>query len=98
MVAGVPPWPTDLHLSLSVNNWLKWSHHLVTSLSMGQLDVYPLSKLKCPERAMDPIGCENWQGNDGMVLGFMTTHMFPAESQYIATCTTSVVAYSLLCQ
>ena len=97
-MAGVPPWPTNLCLSLSVNNWLEWSHHLLASLSMGQLDVYPLGKLKCPECVTDPIGCKNWQGNNGMVLGFMTTHMFPAKSQYITTCMMSVAAYSLLHQ
>jgi hypothetical protein len=97
-MAGVPPWPTDLRLSLNANNWLEWSRRLLASLSMGQLDIYPLGTLPCPERATDLIGCENWQGNDRMVLGFMMTHMFPAESQYIATCSTSAEAYALLRQ
>lgn len=63
-MTGVPAWPTDLCLSLNKNNWLEWSRHLITALKMGQLDVYPLGLLKCPDQATDKAGHENWQGND----------------------------------
>lgn len=33
-----------------------------------------------------------------MILGYMKSHMYPSESQYVATCLTSVEAFSILCQ
>ena len=47
-MAGIPPWPADLQLSLNTNNWLEWLHQLINSLEMGQLNIYPLGLLKCP--------------------------------------------------
>ena len=44
-MAGVPPWPSDLKLSLNSSNWLEWLCHLLMSLQMGQLDQYPLGLL-----------------------------------------------------
>jgi hypothetical protein len=95
-MAGVLPWPADLCLSLGANNWLEWSRHVLTSLEMGQLDIYPLGLLNRPNQATDESSYENWCGNDRMVLGYMRSHMFPSESQYIEACTTSAEAFSML--
>jgi transposase InsO family protein len=97
-MAGVPTWPADLRLSIGANNWLEWSRHLLVALSMGQLDVYPLGMLARPRQETDRASHDNWQGNDRMVLGYMRSHMFPSEAQYIAACTTSAEAYGLLRQ
>ena len=95
-MAGVPPWPMDLKLSLNANNWLDWSRQLRTSLEMGQLDEYPLGLLRCPEYREDALGYRNWHGNDRMILGFMRAHMYSSETQYIAECVTSAEAYDSL--
>ena len=92
-MAGIPPWPVDLCLSLNMNNWLEWSCQLVMSLEMGQLDVYPLGLLKCPSHCSDRTNYCNWCRNDHMVLGFMWSHLFSSEAQCIAHCDTSVEAY-----
>ena len=97
-MTGVPVWPADLRLSLNENNWLEWSRHLITALEMGQLDVYPLGLLKRPDQATDKASHENWRGNDRMILGYMKSHMYPSESQYVATCLTSAEAFSILRQ
>jgi transposase InsO family protein len=97
-MAGVPSWPADLRLSLGANNWLDWSRHLLVALSMGQLDVYPLGMLARPRQSTDRASYDNWIGNDRMVLGYMRSHIFPSEAQYIAACTTSAEAYNLLRQ
>ena len=52
-MAGIPPWPSDLKLSLNSSNWLEWSRHLLTSLQMGQLDQYPLGLLARPAHDAD---------------------------------------------
>ncbi len=95
-MAGIPPWPMDLKLSLNANNWLEWSWQLLTLLEMGQLDEYLLGLLQCPDLHLDPWGHCHWHGNDHMILGFMCVHMYSLESQHIATCTTSSDAYSSL--
>jgi hypothetical protein len=78
-MAGVPPWPADLKLSLNAGNWLEWSRQLRTSLEMGPLDANPLGLLKCPDFQSDQMGYRIWHGNDRMVLRFMKAHMFPSE-------------------
>ena len=74
-MAGVPPWPADLRLSLNANNWLEWSRQLIMSLEMGQLDVYPLSLLTHPSPRSDKTSYRNWRRNDRMVLGFIRSHL-----------------------
>ena len=96
-MAGVSSWPANLHLSLNANNWLEWSCQLVMFLEMGQLNVYPLSLLKCPSPLSDRNSYQNWCGNDHMVLGFMWSHLFFSEVQCITQCDTSVEAYWILC-
>ena len=95
-MAGVPPWPADLRLSLNANNWIEWSRQLITSLEMGQLDAYPLGLLGCPNHRSDKTGYRNWRGNDRMILGFMRSHLFSSEAQCIAHCDTSADAYKTL--
>ncbi|KAH9158646.1 hypothetical protein EDB89DRAFT_2085671 [Lactarius sanguifluus] len=97
-MSGVPPWPVGLTLSLSASNWLEWSRKLISSLSMGQLDVYPRDILKCPPYEEDPSGHTNWLGNDRMVLGFIRDHVYTSEVQCITTCDTSAEAYETLHQ
>ncbi|KAH9027298.1 hypothetical protein EDB84DRAFT_1563476 [Lactarius hengduanensis] len=97
-MSGVPPWPVGLILSLNASNWLEWSRKLISSLSMGQLDVYPCDILKCPRYEEDPSGHTNWLGNDCMVLGFIRDHVYTSEAQCIATCNTSAEAYNTLCR
>jgi len=53
-MAGIPPWPMDLKLSLNANNWLEWSWQLLTLLEMGQLDEYPLGLLQSWISALTP--------------------------------------------
>jgi hypothetical protein len=96
MMAGIPAWPTDLRLSLNANNWLEWSHKVLNNLKMAQLHMYPLGLLNCPDARLDRASNQNWRGNDQMVLGYMNSHIYLAESQYIADCTTSVEAYRTL--
>ena len=96
MMAGVPTWPVDLRLSLNANNWLEWSRQLVTLLEMGQLDVYPLGLLACPNHRSNRTGYRNWCRNDHMVLGYMRSHLFSSEAQCIAQCNTSAEAYRTL--
>ena len=98
MMAGVPPWPVDLCLSFQTNNWLNWSHHVLISLEVGQHNIYPCSLIKHPDKATDKNNYENWCGNDQMVLGYMRSHMYPSEAQYITACTTSAEAFNLLRQ
>lgn len=95
-MSGVPAWPSDLKLSLNTGNWLEWSRWLTSSLSMGQLDGYPLGRITCPNVTADRTGFQNWIGNDNMVLGFMRTQMFTSEVQHIAHCSTSEDAFLLL--
>ena len=95
-ITSVPPWPADLRLSLNANNWLEWSRQLVTSLEMGQLDVYPLGLLKRPNPRSDKTSYRNWRGNDHMVLGFIRSHLFSSEVQCTAQCDTSAEAYQIL--
>jgi hypothetical protein len=95
-MAGVPNWPTNLRLSLIANNWLEWSRELINHLKMAQLHVYPLGLLSCPDQHTDRASYCNWQGNDQMVLGYISQHIFPAESQHIDNCVTSAEAYRLL--
>jgi hypothetical protein len=63
---------------------------------MAQLDMYPLGLINCPDARFDHASHHNWRGNDCMVLGYMNHHMYPAESQCIANCTTLVEAYRVL--
>ena len=63
---------------------------------MGQLNVYPLSLLACPNHRNDKTGYCNWCRNDCMVLGYMQSHLFSSEAQCIAQCDTSVEAYRTL--
>lgn len=63
---------------------------------MTQLDEYPLGLLPCPVEHADPFGHRCWNGNDRMILGFMQTHMYSAEIQHIAQCTTSATAFRML--
>src|SRR6266702_1653608 len=95
-LAGLPPWPTNLKLSLSTGNWLEWSRSLLRSLTMTQLDEYPLGLLRCPDERTDLLWNHCWHGNDRMILGFMQTHMYSAEIQHIAACTTSAEAFRML--
>jgi hypothetical protein len=95
-MAGVPNWPTNLRLSLIANNWLEWSRELINHLKMAQLHVYPLGLLSCPNQHTDRASYRNWRGNDQMVLGYISLHIFPAESQHIDNCVTSAEAYRLL--
>ena len=95
-MAGVPTWPTDLRLSFNAHNWLEWSHELLNSLEMGQLDVYPLGILKCPDRRIDQASSRNWRGNDRMVLAYMWSRMYPTASQLINHCQTSAEAFKFL--
>ncbi|KAH9013063.1 hypothetical protein EDB84DRAFT_1444383 [Lactarius hengduanensis] len=95
-MSGVPPWPAGLILSLGASNWLEWSRKLISSLSMGQLDVYPRDILKCPRYEEDPSGHTNWLGNDRMVLAFIQDHVYTSEAQCIAACDTSAEAYETL--
>jgi transposase InsO family protein len=95
-MAGVPNWPTNLRLSLIANNWLEWSRELINHLKMAQLHVYPLGLLSCPNQHTDRASYRNWRGNDQMVLGYISQHIFPAESQHIDNCVTSAEAYRLL--
>ncbi|KAH9026864.1 hypothetical protein EDB85DRAFT_2148960 [Lactarius pseudohatsudake] len=97
-MSGVPPWPAGLILSLSTSNWLEWSQKLISSLSMGQLDIYPHDILKCPRYEEDPSGHNNWLGNDSMVLAFIRDHIYTSEAQCIASCDTSAEAYDTLRQ
>jgi transposase InsO family protein len=97
-MAGVPTWPPNLRLSLNANNWLEWSRELINGLKMAQLHVYPLGLLSCPSQHTDRISHRNWRGNNQMVLGYIATHIFPAESQHIANCATSADAYQSLRQ
>jgi transposase InsO family protein len=95
-MAGVPPWPTTLRLSLTANNWLEWSRELINGLKMAQLHVYPLGTLPCPNQHTDRISHRNWIGNDQMVLGYITSHVFTSESQHIEHCATSADAFRSL--
>ena len=97
-MVGVPTWPTHLRLSLNANNWLEWSCKLINGLKMAQLHVYPLSLLACPNQHTDRSSHCNWCRNDQMILGYITAHVFPSESQYIANCMTSADAYRMLRQ
>jgi hypothetical protein len=97
-MAGIPTWPPNLRLSLNVNNWLEWSRELINGLKMAQLHIYPLGLLSCPNQHTNCISHCNWRGNDQMILGYITAHIFPAESQHIANCVTSADAYRLLRQ
>jgi hypothetical protein len=97
-MAGVPAWSPNLCLSLNTNNWLEWSRELINGLKMAQLHIYPLGLLSCPNQHTDRISHHNWHGNDQMVLGYITAHIFPAESQHIANCVTSADAYRSLRQ
>ena len=63
---------------------------------MTQLDEYPLGLLRCPDERTDLLGNHCWHGNDRMILGFMQTHMYSAEIQHIAACTTSAEAFRML--
>jgi len=92
-MAGVPPWPPKLKLSLNTGNWLEWSRRLTTSLAMGQLDRYPLGLTMCPSTVTNRMSHQNWCSNDCMILGFMQTHMFSLEIQHIAHCLTSEHAF-----
>jgi hypothetical protein len=95
-MAGVPTWPANLCLSFKTHNWLKWSHELLNALEMGQLDIYSLGILKCPDKNTNHASNRNWQGNDWMVLAYMCSHMFPTESQLIDHCRTSAEAFKFL--
>jgi hypothetical protein len=97
-MAGVPTWPPNLRLSLNANNWLEWSRELINGLKMAQLHVYPLGLLGCPNQHTVHISHRNWRSNDQMILGYITTHIFPAESQHIVNCATSTDAYQSLQQ
>ena len=97
-MVGVPTWPANLRLSLNANNWLEWSRKLINGLKMAQLHVYPLGLLACPNQHLDRSSHRNWHGNDQMILGYITAHIFPSESQYITNCVTSADAYRMLRQ
>ena len=97
-MVGIPTWPANLRLSLNANNWLEWSRELINGLKMAQLHVYPLGLLACPNQHLDRSSHRNWRGNDQMILGYITAHVFPSESQYIANCVTSTDAYRMLRQ
>ena len=60
---------------------------------MAQLDEYPLGLLRCPDSRLDPSGHRVWCGNDHMILGYMQSHMFAAEIQYLVPYTTSAEAF-----
>ncbi|KAH9179093.1 hypothetical protein EDB89DRAFT_2063224 [Lactarius sanguifluus] len=63
---------------------------------MGQLDIYPCDILKCLRYEEDPLGHNNWLGNDCMVLAFIWDHIYTSEAQCIASCNTSAEAYDTL--
>jgi hypothetical protein len=83
--------------SLTAGNWLEWSRHLLRSLTMTQLDEYPLGLLCSPPEHVDPLGHCHWHGNDHMILGFMQTHMYSAEVQHTMVCNTSAEVFCMLC-
>ena len=60
---------------------------------MAQLDEYPLGLLRCPDARLDPSGHHVWCGNDHMILGYMQSHMFAAEIQYLVPYTTSAEVF-----
>ena len=95
-MAGVPTWPANLCLSFNANNGLEWSCKLINSLEIGQLDVYLLGILKCPDRRIDQTSSFNWRGNDHMILAYTHSCMYPTESQLIAHCETSAEAFKFL--
>ncbi|KAI0256262.1 hypothetical protein BJV78DRAFT_1151040 [Lactifluus subvellereus] len=95
-LAGMPPWPPTLKLSLNVGNWHEWSRHLTSSLAICQLDDYPLNRLLCPDPRVDTVGHRAWTGNDRMILSFMRLQMNSSELQQIAACATSAEAYAIL--
>lgn len=74
-MVSIPTWPTHLHLSLNVNNWLEWSCKLINGLKMAQLCVYPLGLLACPSQHIDRSSYRNWHGNDQMILGYIAAYI-----------------------
>ena len=73
------------NLSLSKDNWPKWSQKIKQVLEMLELDEYLYGLIIEPIAAVDAVSFRNWKGNNKKLIGVLKVYVEDSEVAYLAT-------------
>jgi hypothetical protein len=72
-------------LSLSKDNWPKWSQKIMEVMEMSELDEYLDGSVPEPDAAVDPASFKNWKGNNKKLIGFLKANVDDGEKSFLTT-------------
>src|SRR5882762_1701312 len=73
------------NLSLSKDNWPKWSQKIKQVTEMSELDEYLLGTVLEPDVTVDAASYRNWKGNNKKLIGFLKAFVEDSEISFLAT-------------
>jgi len=72
-------------LSLSKDNWPKWSQKIMEVMEMSELDEYLDGTVPEPDAAVDSVSFKNWKGNNKKLISFLKANIDDGEKSFLAT-------------